>query len=57
MELGTHRVKIGVIEEQQEAEQSKRCSIKQLAEGLNVTEKELVCFQYDGPNMKMCIKV
>lgn len=38
MELESHRVKSGVIE-QQEAEQPKRWSIMQLDEGLNVTEK------------------
>jgi hypothetical protein len=57
MELEIHRVKSGVIEEQQEAEQSKRCSTKQLVDCLNVTEKELACFQCDDPDMKMCIRV
>jgi len=52
----SHRIKSGVIE-QQEAEQPKRWSTKQLDEGLNVTEKELACFQYDNLNTKMCIKV
>ena len=56
MELESHRIKSGVIE-QQEAEQPKRWSTKQLDEGLNVTEKELACFQCDNPNTKMCVKV
>ena len=57
MELESHRVKRRVIEEQQEAEKPKRCSTKQLAEGLNVVEKELACFQYDDHYTEMCIKV